>query len=141
MDLRWMAVTRLRRRRPLWTSSIVEECSAYLAGDYEALLRRRHAPVPPWATLNRLAHGSLAQVRSLSRPSRFPRWWRRPDRLTGGLATRILQLVEDDPERLVALQQAVLIPLELQLASREQPTPGTGEVIARTLVALRTARP
>lgn len=142
MGVRWLLErARWRRRRPR-TSSIVEECAAYLDGEYESLLRRRHEPAPAWVALNRLAHGSLAQVRAASRPARSPWWWwRRPERSTRELADRVLQLARNDPDRLLALQHAVLIPLELQLASRAAPAPAPGEVIARTFVALRAARP
>jgi hypothetical protein len=74
-------------------------------------------PVPGWAWFNRLAHGTLedlagwrAEAAERSLP---PEWTQAVAFLTG----EILLRVDNDPDRLEALQRDVLIPMELRLAA------------------------
>lgn len=52
---------RLRRRG----RDLIQECEAYLAGQYVGYLEVRNEHVPNWAWLNVLAHGDPARFRSL----------------------------------------------------------------------------
>jgi hypothetical protein len=73
--------------------------------------------VPGWVWFNGLAHGSrddLAELRAdAAAQSPAPDWAGAVAFLSG----EIVHAVDDDPQRLRALQRGVLIPLELRLAS------------------------
>lgn len=112
--------------------ALAGEAEAFLAGRLAEHLVDVGRPVPPWALLNRLAHGSVEQLAVLaittdagwrSHPSLGNPAWVATER---SLATRLLRDVPT-PESLWQVQAAVLVPLELQLiadAGRQSLTPG-----------------
>lgn len=93
------------------------ECELFLAGRYAQRLHALHRPLPAWACLNPLAHGTnddLANLRAGSVETAWPREWMDAIRF---LAGEIMILIDDDPDFLCALQRDVLVPMELRLAS------------------------
>ncbi len=100
-------------------AQLVEECSALLDGRLAEELADRGRPRPSWCWLNRLAHGSIGDVRRCagSLPGAPPsdRW----ARATAFLAGELLAAT-DRGTTLRALQQEVLIPLELDLLASTQ---------------------
>lgn len=120
---------------------LVGECRAFLAGRYAERLVSRQVPVPPWAWMNRLAHGSMADIRATDArlgARRDPERW---GEARAYLAGEVLAAAGDDPEVLTTLQRDVLVPIELEVAS----TPtcavlGPGCVVSRVLSALDAYR-
>lgn len=103
-------------------SGLADEIEAFLAGRYVDFLAARHRPVPAWAVVNRLAHGTrdeLARVvegrvgPQASPPQRRVAW-EEPERF---LAAHLLARTADAGE-LLTLQLASLVPLELGLVER-----------------------
>jgi hypothetical protein len=98
----------------------VAECVAFLCGRYASHLAERGRPVPVWAWTNTLAHATEAElqdlVRAQHRLARASDHWALASAYVAGevldLAERLGSLRE--------LQAAVLIPLELELASRPE---------------------
>jgi hypothetical protein len=114
---------------------LVEECEAFLTGRYVELLVERGASIPDWAWTNLLAHGTrhqLAHAPSLGiRGSRLRAW-------SDGravMAKEVLDYARTYPS-LVLFQQAVVIPLELDLAS----TSPTGSIRPSTWMSILQAR-
>lgn len=95
---------------------LVDEIEAFLAGRLAEVLEAADRPVPPWVWLNRIAHGSLAEVRRTA-----AEWqrvgadstWRRARTFLAGEVLDQAPL----PVNLRRLQHDVLVPLELQLAT------------------------
>lgn len=95
------------------------DCEAFLAGTYLELLVDRNLPIPTWAWLNVLAHGTMARLVDVARDIELPgdprpRW----SAARAFLAGEVVDLVVDDQARLGALQSAVLWPWELDVAAR-----------------------
>ena len=135
--------------RPLTASSarLVADTEAFLAGRYASHLRHHHDAVPAWARLNRLAHGDLASLHQCRRPfaatksAAFADWteesWRRAQQR---LATELLELVDNDPDKLSHVQRSVLVPLELRLIQIERERNVTAlELVQSTRSALRSS--
>jgi hypothetical protein len=108
-------------RRDPYETELVIECEAYLGGTFAEVLHERGHPVPVWAWVNLLAHGDDAALREASSllpmiDDRGPAtdWWRARSFLAG----EVLALIGHDPRQLAGLQREVLVPLELDLASR-----------------------
>lgn len=104
---------------PFWSGlhDVASECELFLAGRYQEHLRAVGRPTPPWAWLNELAHGSLDQLRVLAAeagPRRAPEW----QGVVAFMASEILACAEGDEDGLLAVQDAILVPLELRLAAR-----------------------
>lgn len=97
---------------------IVHECELYLAGRYAHHLQSAGRPVPSWAWLNPLAHGTREEVASWAGGARHrdapPEW----SQAITFLAGTVLEVAGDDPAELSCLQQQILVPLELQLAAK-----------------------
>jgi len=145
--MRWFQPRR-DDERPLTASSarLVADAEAFLAGEYANHLRRHRVAVPGWARLNRLAHGDLASLHQCRRPlataksAAFADWpeesWRRAQQL---LATELLKLVDNDPDKLSQVQRSVLVPLELRLIHVEEERSLTAlELVQSTRSALRS---
>ena len=101
-------------------SVLVRECEAFLEGTLAEHLDERGIVVPVWAWTNLLAHGGPEQITdcvcSPNQPSRSDRDWSVARAL---LAFEIFDLMEAGYP-LEELQQDVLIPLELEMASRPE---------------------
>jgi len=95
---------------------LVHESDLYLSGSYAEYLDTRNRPVPTWAWLSALVHGSSEQLRSLAMRddlggrllTRRMLWWQ----AIGFLAGEILAN-HDDNVSLDELRRSVLVPLEL----------------------------
>lgn len=101
----------------------VTATTAFWSGRYAEHLVRQGAPVPAWAWLNALAHGSSLLVASLASATSVP-----PDlpeamapwaRARKALALAVMDLVSQEGVRLGELQLEVLVGLELELAATE----------------------
>jgi hypothetical protein len=105
------------RRRDVGESAVVAECAAFLTGTLAERWEAEGLPVPVWVWTNLLAHGSETLIaESISRPFRHQlltrSWWI----ARSELADVVLDLTHWSSS-LVKLQESVLIPLELDLAS------------------------
>jgi hypothetical protein len=101
---------------------VADECEAFLAGRYLELLERNEALVPQWAWMNRLAHGTTADLEAIATHDATPR-----DRLSQAWADARSYLAAEVLDAygragtLLTLQRRALVPLELQLASPTSP--------------------
>jgi hypothetical protein len=94
-------------------SGIVAECEAFLTGHLVEHTRGATGFVSPWTWTNLLAHGTEDELRAaIAKPSR-DRW----EAARALLADDLLDLA-GSPEDLREIQRTVLVPLELELASR-----------------------
>lgn len=97
---------------------LAAEAEAYLAGRYAERLSERSTPVPAWAWANVLAHGTGEDVRRVARGlgtgSSVTHGWRAA---RAYLATELLRTAERSGS-LEALQRAVMVPIELELAAQ-----------------------
>ena len=118
---------------------LVQESDLYLSGYYAEYLDTRNRPVPTWAWLSALAHGSAEQLRSLAMhddpgdrvPTRRTLWWQ----AVGFLAAEILAH-HDDELGLDELQRSVLVPLELAWPSTDRRYVQPRELVRTVLGAL-----
>jgi len=101
-------------------SELVDDCSAFLLAHLVDRLEQKHQSVPVWAWTNLLAHGTEQDLRGAQSVSGrrliFDRQWHLA---RSYLAVEILALAQRCGP-LADLQRDVLIPLELQLASRPE---------------------
>jgi hypothetical protein len=92
---------------------ILPEVESLLDGRFVEYLERRGRPVPPWAWINLLAHGTEEALRTAAasrhRPFLDVNVWRHA---RGYLAGEVLE-VADRRGSLAVLQATVLVPLEL----------------------------
>lgn len=114
---------------------LVEECERFLQGGYAEHLAAAGRPVPVWAWLNLLAHGTEADLRSVcaleARNEACTVW----DQARRFLAGEVLTSARG--RDVTAVQRAVLVPLELDLAADpgvEQWRPS--QLVSAVLVAL-----
>jgi hypothetical protein len=146
--MRWFGPKR-DDERPLTASSarLVADAEAFLSGEYANHLRRHRDAVPGWARLNRLAHGDLSNLQQCRRPfaatksAAFADWpeesWRRAQQL---LASELLDLVDNDPDKLSHVQRSVLVPLELRMIQIDRERALTAsELVQSTRSAVRSS--
>ena len=88
---------------------LIAGCEAFLDGSYAEHLRRAGVPVPAWAWLNLIAHGTLDELRALATGPVPPSVW---PRARWFLAGEVVDAVESGWCSLAGLQRDVLIPLE-----------------------------
>ena len=130
-----------RRRRGSMSAALVAECEAFLAGGYAEQLDELD-PAPDWVWLNLLAHGTLEQLVAAQRElgsvrARAGDWRARRWRdARAYLAGEVLDVVRGQPDRLGALQERVLIPLELRLAATSPARLSPGHVVSAVVRAL-----
>ncbi len=127
-------------RNRAWEQEFVAECEAFLSGHSAQRLAEENRPIPLWAWVNALAHGSKDDITALATgepPSAHDRSasvWHQ------ALAFLAQELTSQTTRRgcsLADLQRSTLVPLELELAGRR--ASGTGEpaqLVARVLSAL-----
>ncbi len=99
-------------------SVLAGECAAFLAGTLAEHWDERGIVVPVWAWTNLLAHGSLGQIgECIAAPMESrrsaPSW-----SVARSLVALEIFALTDEGMSLSELQAEVLIPLELELASR-----------------------
>ena len=96
---------------------LVDECQAFLEGTLVERLVGDGSPIPNWAWTNLLAHGTEVQLQDppmFGIGPRSPLWaWSQGRAL---LASEVLGYARSCPS-LASFQTAVLVPLELDLAS------------------------
>lgn len=132
------------RRRDPGEAQLVAECEAFLTGAMAETLGGFDGRVPVWTWMNLLAHGTAADLRTARvSPSPTlgggPRDW---GRARSFLAGEVLDLVETGQVTLVALQREVLVPLELDLVSRQAAVRwGPGDLVTGVLAALPERSP
>ncbi len=110
-------------------SGLADEVEAYLAGRYVDHLTAQGRPVPVWSVLNRLAHADhpeLVRVVEGTPGDGKAHPWAVPERF---IAARLVATRGATPEGLDAVQQAVLVPLELSLVERARYDKLTPDVI------------
>jgi hypothetical protein len=143
-------VAYFRRRRNKTKASrsdgsvLIADTEAFLLGKYATYLRSRRRDVPGWAWLNSFAHGELAALRdtqrsrqltSASRIAGTEKPWFQAQSIVG---RDLLKIVQDDPQRLMLVQQLILVPLELRLMELETNAGLTAyDLVQATRAALR----
>jgi len=107
-----------RRHERELSHEVVEDCGAFLLGRYAEELESRSLAVPVWAWTNVLAHGTPRDLRRTADDTRFgpvsTREWRAA---RAYVAAELLESTARD-QSLAETQRQLLIPLELQLATR-----------------------
>ncbi len=101
-------------------TELVKECEAFLSGHLPERWTRAHRPVPDWAWLSIIAHGSEAQLAFLEEDEvdglvSMEQAWRYALKLVAGA---VLAAAEMSGRTLEDIQREVLVPLELQLSTR-----------------------
>lgn len=109
-----------RRKTDLFADELVAECAAFVRGGYAPYLAERCRPVPVWAWTNVLAHATEPDLADLARaPGRFAPASGRWALACAYVVGEVLDLAERYGP-LTDLQAGVLIPLELELATRSE---------------------
>jgi hypothetical protein len=129
-----MGVPRKRTWSSSGASSIGPECEEFLAGRYAQHLQSVGRTVPAWAWLNRLAHSSVADIRSLASGQGA----RQGDSVSAAVRFLAGELLAraGDADSLAALQRDVLVPEELALANHWMEPLTAGQLVSRVLAAL-----
>lgn len=112
-----------------------DECEAWLAGAWAEYLAGQGEPVPHWAWLNQVAHGSEKAIRSMTRlPAvNHDEWFR----LRGCVAESLIKEAAGKGVSVADLQRSVLIPIECALFDDEGLYRfGNPELMVRILAAL-----
>lgn len=102
----------LRRRRRDEVASLADECTAFLDGRYVELLQAAGSPIPVWAWMNLLAHGTDAEIREAA--ARLPdvEGW---ERARSFVAAELVDAVDASDTSMDDVQREVLVPLELDV--------------------------
>ncbi len=137
----WWGSRRDRRRqervepvpvRAASVRSLPEECAAFLQGDYADYLAHEGARVPMWVRLNPLCHRDEQGVAALA-AGRVP-----GDEAWGAAITYLAEEVLCASARcgtsVAEIQRSVLVPLELELASKQQRVTGRPAVLVRAVL-------
>ncbi len=112
---------------------LVEDCEAFLAGQFLARAEPRSLAVPVWVWSNVLAHGSPDDIReTAAEGSTAPSGWRAA---RAYLAAELLEL-QARGRSLEQLQHDVLVPMELHFAARADARTWTPQ---RWAAAVRTS--
>ena len=126
----------MRSRRPgRWASSgLADECSAVLEGRYADALAGAGMPVPVWAWVNLLAHGTEDELREAAGTLGTSEHW---VQARAFLAGEVIDAAGVPGASLRSLQREVLVPLELELAAEQRPGSRTsGALVERVTDAL-----
>jgi len=100
------------RDRDPHVEQLIEECESFLAGAYVERREARGEPVPVWAWMNVLAHGTDAELRAAAMNR------------SGGdeghqalafVAGELVDLIDDGALDLETFQREELVPLELDV--------------------------
>jgi len=124
--------------------ALVAECQAFLVGGYVDYLTGADRPVPPWAWLNPLAHGSEEDVRELAErgpcvPVVDPTTavW---EKALSYLAEELQCLVASGGPPLPEVQRSSLVPLELELAGAGAEPLAPSDLVAAVMQTLQQFR-
>jgi hypothetical protein len=101
-----------RHRADPYAEQLIEECESFLAGGSVWLCEARREPVPVWAWMNVLAHGTESELRAAAQD--------RPPNDEGRqalafVAGELVELIDTGVVELEAFQRDVLVPLELDV--------------------------
>lgn len=105
---------RWRRSHPA-AVALIEECEAFFAGTFVELCEERATPVPAWAWMNLLAHGTEDQLSTGTTQHPSAGRWRHARAF---LAGELLDLTDAGRLCLPEFQRDVLVRLELDVMSR-----------------------
>lgn len=137
----WRWLQRSDDSTPLFcvaSEDLVSDCEAFLLGRAAERLSARRAPVPAWAWVNALAHGSADEIRGLAR---LP-GGKQPRGFIAEMARDMLERFDSGEMDLRAFQQDTLIPLELSLvSSRWSCVPRSGHDLRNAICAAMAAGP
>lgn len=130
-----------RRGRTSAHTGVTQEIDAYLSGHIVEYLRAQDRPVPAWAWLNLLAHGTeqeiLAEHRMVGAHAEATPWRDARSYLAG----EVLAVLDADPVGLANVQESVLVPVELALIERgTMPGPNLAELVSAVLAGLEAYR-
>jgi hypothetical protein len=123
-----------RNRADPSAERLIEEWESFLAGDSVSLCEARGEPVPVWAWMNVLAHGTEAELRAAAE--------NRPPNDEGRqalafVASELVELIDAGVAVLEAFQREVLVPLELDvIACPAAPQWRPGQLVSGLLGAL-----
>jgi len=126
-------------RNRAWEQEFVAECGAFLSGHSAQWLADANRPVPVWAWVNALAHGSDDDITALAAGE--PPSAHDPSAVwEQALAFLAQELTSQATRRgcsLADLQRSTLVPLELELAGRQASGAGApAQLVASVLSAL-----
>lgn len=130
-----------RRGRTSARTGLTQELDAYLSGHIVEHLRTQERPVPTWAWLNLLAHGTeqeiLAEHSKVGAHGEATPWQDARSYLAG----EVLAVLDADPVGLANVQESVLVPVELALIDRgTTPGPSLAELVSAVLSGLEAYR-
>lgn len=120
-------------------TQLVNECEAFLSGTYAAYLQAQRMPVPAWAWINRLAHGTQADIERLAANDNGDT----PEALTSCIAAHLIAVTHQRGISLDSLQHNNLIPLETLLVASEHAgavPPEDQDDLARSLTSALATR-
>jgi hypothetical protein len=103
--------------------AVAESCVDVLDGRVAERLERRRQPIPPWAWMNLLAHGTEDEIRQAAVGPLALTGWRRARAV---VASAIVDLLDQGTWTLPELQRTVLVPFELHVIrfpGRHSPSP------------------
>jgi hypothetical protein len=127
-------------------SSPGDECQAFVSGRYAEFASVRRRPVPVWAWVNTLAHGSEQDLATLaSGPSDVPWWCHRRDRNFGRAISYLADVLLGDVlvtgTALATIQRSILEPLESRLIDEERAWELTPERLIGVVLACLRGHP
>jgi len=99
--------------------TIALECEAFLGGALAEYWDDKGVEVPVWTWMNLLAHGDARQLGECVLPSGRPRQAARSWRAARSYLAYVVLDLTDLEFTLTDLQASVLIPLELEMAARD----------------------
>lgn len=118
---------------------LIRECEAFMSGRLAEEMELAGQPVPSWAWLNMLAHGTHRQLRGIANGAMIGQFvdadaW---ERGMSFLAREVLAVVDQHRCCIDDLQRQVLVPLELEMT--DDPTwvdTGPSLLVMRVVAAL-----
>jgi hypothetical protein len=111
-------MSRRKDKGSVWERELADECEAFLSGHYAQYLNDDGRPVPEWAWLNVLAHGSEDDIRAFATggPRLRDATWHHA---LAFLAQEVLNEAARRGGTVSDLQRSTLVPLELELAATD----------------------
>jgi hypothetical protein len=117
------------------------DVEAFLLGRSVGYFRARKVPIPAWAWLNAVAHASPETVKVMARPAAMPpKLDTAGPRAVSSIASALCWHAGSDSTAISALQQQLLIPLELALMAGRIHVIDARAVANLALVTLRAGR-
>ena len=102
------------RERSTSAAGLVEECEAFIDGQAAELAGAWGVPVPVWAWMNLLAHGTEDELRDEAAALPGSDRWRQARAFVAG---ELVDLIDAGRVSLAEFQREVLMPLELDVMS------------------------